>query len=152
MKKKSVKLHKAQGTYRPDRHEIVVTHQPLTVIPEPYQERTAVEIYKHYAQILLDRGLLFAEDVALLETFAHAMFTRDKIIKKLGSEDFVTDYTNTAGETNPIEHPGNKILKAANETIIKAGTKLGFNLVDKDRIKVAVPAKDKKTPMMTALE
>lgn len=151
MRKKPIAQLKAEGNFRSDRHEITVTNKPLSAIPEPFVKKTRKEIFNYYAGTLLKRKLLFEEDIAMIETLSDAIYTRNEMIDVLKDEGYFLNHVNTKNHNNKTEHPAIKILKSANETIIKYGSKLGFNLLDKDRIKVHVEPEDEESPLMKAL-
>ena len=151
-RKKSVAQLKTDGTFRKDRHEITISHKPLESIPIPFQSKSAEQVFNDLATILLQRNLLFAEDIPLIESLAHAIYQRDEMTKRLALDGAIQSYTNQGGHENLTEHPANKILKSANETIMKITSKFGFNLLDKNRIKINTDPPEIVNPIMKALE
>jgi P27 family predicted phage terminase small subunit len=156
MKAKPIEQHKLDGTYRPDRHEVAITHIPLSHIPQPpamyKKNKTLLNIYNDHAKILLDKDLLFQEDLPVLQSFCSAIYIRDKALESLLNDGVLYNHEQDRGSTNLAEHPAWKIHKSASELILRLSQKIGFNLYDKNKIQIPSKPKDVKDPIMKALE
>jgi P27 family predicted phage terminase small subunit len=153
--KKSAQQHKIDGTFRADRHSEVITHKYLSVVPDPppvfKENMELINLYNHYAGILLEKNMLFEEDLPILQSFCSAVYVRDQSLKELLTNGVIYNHNLDRGNSNPSEHPAWKIHKSASELIMRLSQKLGFNLYDKPKILVP-PQKDEVDPIMKALK
>lgn len=154
MKKKPIAQLKAEGTYRPDRHADITLYAALENIPEPpthfKKEKSLVELYTHYAGVLCSRQMLFPEDIGLLHRYCFAIYQAQEAEKAILKDGLTQTHKQDRGAKNEIENVHIKILNSAREAVNRLGAKLGFNLMDKSKIRIITEPK-KANPINDAL-
>jgi P27 family predicted phage terminase small subunit len=124
-----------------------VEYSELSKVP-PVPEKWPPQAQNYFllaSRELLSKNLLFSTDLPALKRYCFACYQADLAEEKLLDDDFVTEHTNKAKETNTVPSAWLRVLKDANAIIDKFGAKFGFSPVDK--MKIAIPEKPKTNPL-----
>jgi len=156
MKRKSIDEHKAQGTYRPDRHgKTAPTGELLKQVPPaPFElSKSAQKFYLEAGKVLIEQQLLKTSDVLSLANYAVEMGVYTDSMEQVNKQGAVIKLPNNFHAINPQRKAAENALKLA--TAI--ADKLGLTPASRGRIKgasafVDAPGGKKHDPILELLK
>lgn len=156
MRKKSIEEHKAQGTYRADRHgKTPATGELLKDVPPPPfpLPESAQKFYLEAGKVLIEQKLLKTSDVLSLANYAVEMGVYTDSMEQVNKQGAVIKLPNNFHAINPHRKAAENALKLA--TAI--ADKLGLTPASRGRIKgasafVDAPGEKKRDPILDLLK
>jgi P27 family predicted phage terminase small subunit len=138
MKRKAIAAHRAQGTYRGDRHaKSRIQYPPASISAPRYLGKIARTEWTRLAPLLLERGLLAETDTGTLAAYCQAFQGFREcaaLIAKQGQIVQVESATRTGRTTKPIRNPAVTMMLDYQRAMLAAAAKFGFSPYDRERI------------------
>jgi P27 family predicted phage terminase small subunit len=141
MRKKTVQEHKADGTYREDRHG---TGGPVIPIAEDWRippkrlNAEAAELWRFEAIPLIDAGIMTISDVTMLTDLIELTASYRGLMAKIGGQ-----FIQTGSEGQPVKHPGWCICRDMLSQINGMRRDFGLSPISRSKLpEVKKPEKD----------
>lgn len=138
MKRKAIAAHRAQGTFRADRHaKPRISYPPASISAPRYLGKIARQEWNRVAPLLLERGLLARTDIGSLATYCTAFAGWREcvaLIAEQGQIIRVESSTRTGRTVKPIRNPAVTMMLDYQRAMLAAAAKFGFSPYDRERI------------------
>lgn len=133
---KSAKQREAEGNpgHRPIPTPVDFTAAGSIPNPPSWLDAGAKKEYKRIVAALADLDLLKSTDVAVLSSYALAYSRWITAEKRIVEEGTVILVTGSQGQSKHIKNPSLTVSSDAQKQMLKAGSLLGLNPVDRNRI------------------
>lgn len=102
--------------------------------PPAWLDKDAKREYKRITAALADLDMLRATDVGVLASYSVAYSRWIAAERKIAAEGTVITVTGSQGQTKLVKHPALLVSSEAQKQMLRAGSLLGLNPVDRSKI------------------
>lgn len=99
-----------------------------------FLDKLATKEWKRIIAALADLDLLRATDTGVLASYCVAYSRWQQAEEKLAAEGPVKEVTGSTGQTKFVKHPMLMVSAEAQKQMLRAGSLLGFNPVDRSKV------------------
>ncbi len=147
-KRKPKEQHKAEGTYRADRHLPDSANLPAVAaipLPPPTLAKAVHDVWNHQAASMVQMRILTPADYRMLELYCNQFFIYRQAFEKLGNAPLIEKLYGGDGSVKSISPSVYlRIMNEAETRIVRLSEQLGFSPMARTRI--AVRFSDDKDP------
>lgn len=142
--RKPIELHKAEGTYRPERHKdrsIQADALDGKHKPHPLLTKKGKEYWKRVVPII-SKGQILITDTESLAMLCNEMAKYWELNQILEQDGIILNEPNTSGDIVKKRHPAEQAQATTLDKILKLLSRLGLTPVD--RAKVVMQVQEEK--------